>query len=228
MIKGAAADWICTPAPIHNPDGTESLWCYTKPQELYGELRDALGHFPLMNFWGPLADIRSTRWIVDSAIRTAGNFRPRFLYVYLPHLDNVFQKFGPDSPQATAALGELDAEIGKLRDGLAAAGMTDVLWVAASEYVITPVTGVGYPNRRLREAGLLSLDDQDGAEMLNVRTSRLGPSSTINLRMSTFANRPTSNRSRTYFAPIRRSKKFSRVRPVPGAISIIRGPATWC
>ena len=37
---GCGADAICTPAPIHNPDGSESLWCYTKPTELYGELRD--------------------------------------------------------------------------------------------------------------------------------------------------------------------------------------------
>src|SRR5690606_17612677 len=56
--KGAGADFICTPAPIHNPDGSESLWCYTKPTELYGEFRDTLGHFPLMNFWGPLANIK--------------------------------------------------------------------------------------------------------------------------------------------------------------------------
>ena len=48
-------------------DGSESLWCYTRPQELYGELRDALGHFPLMHFWGPLANIKSTDWIVNSA-----------------------------------------------------------------------------------------------------------------------------------------------------------------
>ena len=49
------------------------------------------------------------------------------------------QKFGPDSPQTLAALGELDASIGRLVDGLSSAGLSDVLWVAASEYVITPV-----------------------------------------------------------------------------------------
>ena len=36
----------------------------------YGELRDALGHFPLQHFWGPLANIQSTAWIVDSAVHT--------------------------------------------------------------------------------------------------------------------------------------------------------------
>ena len=31
LSKGCGADYICMPAPIHNPDGSESLWCYTKP-----------------------------------------------------------------------------------------------------------------------------------------------------------------------------------------------------
>ena len=171
--KGAGADYICTPAPIHNPDGTESLWCFTKPSGLYGELRDALGHFPLMHFWGPLANIKSTDWIVDSAVVAAKQFRPRFSYIYLTHLDYAAQKFGPNTPQAEAALGELDAAIGRLVDGYAAAGVDDILWLAASEYAITEVDSVGYPNRVLREAGLLTLDvDSEGREQLNVKESR--------------------------------------------------------
>ncbi|MEX1233069.1 MAG: nucleotide pyrophosphatase/phosphodiesterase family protein [Planctomycetaceae bacterium] len=166
LSKGAKADYICTPAPIHNPDGSESLWCYTVPQEMYGELRDALGHFPLMNFWGPLSNIKSTAWIVDSAIWAAKKYKPRFSYIYLPHLDYAAQKFGPDSPQAIAALGELDATIGKLIDGYAAARLENVAWVAAGEYAITPVSHVGYPNRVLREAGLLKLREEAGAELL--------------------------------------------------------------
>jgi predicted AlkP superfamily pyrophosphatase or phosphodiesterase len=172
LIKGAEADYICTPAPIHNPDGSESLWCYTKPTELYGQLRDQLGHFPLMNFWGPIANIKSTQWIVESAIIAARQFKPRFTYAYLPHLDYAAQKFGPDSPQATAATVELDAAIGRLQDGIAEAGLDDVLWVVASEYVITPVHSAGFPNRRLREAGFLSLQEEAGTELLDVANSR--------------------------------------------------------
>lgn len=166
LSKGAGADFICTPAPIHNPDGSESLWCYTKPTELYGELRDELGHFPLMNFWGPLSSIKSTDWIVDSAVIAARRFRPRFFYLYLPHPDYAAQKFGPDSPEAIEALEELDRAVGRLIGGLNEAGMSDVLWVVASEYVITPVDGVAYPNRILRNAGMLSLDERDGEEHL--------------------------------------------------------------
>jgi predicted AlkP superfamily pyrophosphatase or phosphodiesterase len=126
-----------------------------------------------MHFWGPLANIKSTDWIVDSAVLGAKKYRPRFSYIYLPHLDYAAQKFGPNSPQALTALGELDAAIGRLIDGYAAAGIEDVLWLAASEYAITEVTSVGYPNRVLRAAGLLALDvDAEGREQLNVRESR--------------------------------------------------------
>ncbi len=173
FIKKAYADLICTPAPIHNPDGSESLWCYTKPEELYGELRDALGHFPLMNFWGPLAGIKSTAWIVSSALWTAERRRPNFWYIYLPHLDYAAQKFGPDSPQAIAACAELDAELGRLSAGFTATyAEHKLLWLVASEYAITPVERVSYPNRVLREAGLLGVKvDDDGREELDFTTS---------------------------------------------------------
>ena len=114
LSKGCGADYICMPAPIHNPDGSESLWCYTKPVELYGTLRDTFGHFPLMNFWGPLANIKSTAWIADSAGWAMQQFRPNFFYIYLPHLDYAAQKTGPDSPPAQTAVKELDDVIGKL------------------------------------------------------------------------------------------------------------------
>ena len=83
--------------------------------------------------------IKSTDWIVDSAVIGARKFRPRFSDIYLPHLDYAAQKFGPNSPQAAAALGELDAAIGRLVEGYQAAGIDDTLWLAASEYAIVDV-----------------------------------------------------------------------------------------
>ncbi|HEV3136713.1 MAG TPA: nucleotide pyrophosphatase/phosphodiesterase family protein [Pirellulales bacterium] len=171
--KGCGADMICTPAPIHNPDGSESLWCYTKPTEMYGTLRDTLGHFPLQHFWGPMANIKSTAWICDSAAWAAHRSRPNFLYIYLPHLDYAAQKFGPDSEPARRALGELDGVIAKLRAGLEDAfGAESPLWLVASEYTITPVDHVVYPNRVLREAGLLEVSNQADGEHLDLKNSR--------------------------------------------------------
>ena len=171
--KACGADFICTPAPIHNPDGSESLWCYTRPDMLYGELRDELGHFPLQHFWGPMANIKSTAWIVASAVRAAERFRPNLFYIYLPHLDYAAQKLGPDSPEAQRAVVELDAEIGRLVDGFAAAyGEVEPLWLVASEYVITPVDHVLYPNRLLRDAGLVTVRPSDAGEVIDYAASR--------------------------------------------------------
>jgi hypothetical protein len=67
--KGCEADYVCTPAPIHNPDGSESLWCYTRPTEFYGTLRDSLGHFPLMNYWGPLANVNASEPVTTVVVQ---------------------------------------------------------------------------------------------------------------------------------------------------------------
>jgi predicted AlkP superfamily pyrophosphatase or phosphodiesterase len=173
LAKGCGADLICTPAPIHNPDGSESLWCYTRPTEMYGTLRDALGHFPLQHFWGPLANIKSSEWIARSAVFAAREHRPNFIYIYLPHLDYAAQKAGPDSEAARKALAELDAVLVELFAGIgeALAGSTP-LWIVASEYAIGPVDHVVYPNRLLRQAGLLSVQTTPDGELIDLAGSR--------------------------------------------------------
>ena len=167
LSKGCGADLICMPAPIHKPDGSEDLWCYTRPQEFYGELLSEFGHFPLKHFWGPLANVSSTRWIVDSLIAAARKFRPRFLYVYLPHLDYAAQKSGPESVAATQAVLDLDDCLDALRQNLEEIYGDDLEWLVASEYVISAVDHVSYPNRLLRDAGLLKWHEQDGTELLD-------------------------------------------------------------
>ncbi|MEQ8211214.1 MAG: alkaline phosphatase family protein [Lacipirellulaceae bacterium] len=170
--KYCGADYVCTPAPIHNPDGSESLWCYTKPESIYGELRDELGHFPLQHFWGPAANIKSSAWIVSSAITCAEQYRPNLFYIYLPHLDYAAQKHGPNSEEAIAALSELDQELGRLVDGFTSAYEDNQpLWLVASEYVITPVENVCYPNRALREAGLLRVRDSEQGGVIDYENS---------------------------------------------------------
>ncbi len=170
--KECQADYVCTPAPIHNPDGSESLWCYTRPAELYGSLRDALGHFPLKHFWGPMAGIPSSAWIADSAIEAARRWRPDFFYIYLPHLDYAAQRSGPDSEAAQKALADLDEVLGKLAAGLAEAYGEGLSWIVAGEYAIVPVDHVAYPNRVLREAGLLAVREEDDGEHLDLAASR--------------------------------------------------------
>lgn len=170
--RGCEADYICTPAPIHNPDGSESLWCYTRPTELYGALRDRLGHFPLMNYWGPMTNVKASVWIAESAAIAAGEWQPDFFYIYLPHLDYAAQRSGPDSSAAQLAVAELDEVIGKLADNMTNAYDEALLWIVAGEYAITPVDHVSYPNRVLREAGLLAVREENNGEHLDFEQSR--------------------------------------------------------
>ncbi len=171
LSKGCGADYVCMPAPIHQPDGSEDLWCYTKPQEFYGELLKELDHFPLKHFWGPLANIRSSQWIANSAVHAAQKFKPDFFYIYIPHLDYAAQKFGPDSQQANEAVADLDDLIGKLVSQMHSAYGLDVVWLIASEYVITAVDHVTYPNRLLRQKGLLQVRIVKGKELIDFEKS---------------------------------------------------------
>jgi predicted AlkP superfamily pyrophosphatase or phosphodiesterase len=157
---------------VHNADGSESPWCFSRPELLYDEIKSKLGDFPLHHFWGPLAGIQSTTWIVDSAVITAERYKPNFFYIYLPHLDFAAQKSGPESKAAKQAVAELDAEIAKLVAGFEKAYSEPPLWIVASEYVIVPVNHVAYPNRLLREAGLLKVLETDDGENLDFANSK--------------------------------------------------------
>ncbi|MGH2610569.1 MAG: alkaline phosphatase family protein, partial [Tepidiformaceae bacterium] len=63
----SSATWTVTPRPLYPADGRKIPDIYTQPPELREELTRRLGAFPLFNFWGPSADIRSSRWIAACA-----------------------------------------------------------------------------------------------------------------------------------------------------------------
>ena len=65
---------------------------------------------------------------------------------------------------------ELDQVIGRLAEQILAV-QESVTWLIASEYAITPVDHVSYPNRILREAGLLQVRQQDDGEHLDLAGS---------------------------------------------------------
>ena len=57
----------------------------------------------LMNYWGPLANHRSSDWIVDAiiAVMAKPEFAPELLLTYIPHLDYDLQRYGPGSEKVT-------------------------------------------------------------------------------------------------------------------------------
>jgi len=166
---GATADAILTPAPIHKHDGGMIPSCYSRPAGLYGKLTSRLGPFDLMSYWGPMASIKSSQWIVAAAREVFHQLKPTLTFIYLPHLDYPLQKFGPTSPRTREELKWTDELVVEIKHWARAGGAE---LVVLSEYGMTPVTGAILPNVLLRQAGLLEVREVGGMEYLDVAASK--------------------------------------------------------
>lgn len=160
----SSADWSVTPRPMYPADGRKIPDIYTQPAELRDELNGRLGQFPLFRFWGPAADLTSSRWITDSALHVMDTRHPTLTLVYLPHLDYDLQRLGPDHPAIPAAVEAVDGLCGRL---IERAQREDIRIIVLSEYGITAVRHAVLPNRALREAGLLAVREELGHELLD-------------------------------------------------------------
>jgi len=162
------ADVTVTPRPMYPSDGRKLPDVWTNPPDLRGHLQDQLGTFPLFQFWGPTTSIAATRWIADAAIMVDRQYSPTLTLVYLPHLDYILQKAGPDAPAVAVDLGQLDAVCGDLLDHFQAAGASIII---LSEYGMLPVSRPVHLNRVLRGHGLLSVREELGRELLDAGAS---------------------------------------------------------
>ena len=158
-----------TPRPVYHHDGRKSPDVYAWPETLKRQLVKQHGEFPLFNFWGPLADIRSTRWIAESFATAVDETKPDLALCYLPHLDYDLQRFGPTGQHLAQNLRDLDTEAGKV---IACAKRINAQVLVVSEYGISEVDKGVYINRALREAGLLAVTTNAAGELLDPGMSR--------------------------------------------------------
>lgn len=158
-----------TPRPEYHANGLKKPGLYSEPPDLQRTLQQRLGPFPLFDFWGPRAGIRSTRWIVDSALAVAQDHDPDLSLVYLPHLDYDHQRFGPDDPRSQQAVRDLDAECARLIE-LARARNAHIL--VLSEYGIEKATRPVFLNRLLHEKGLLRVQETSHGQLLDCGACR--------------------------------------------------------
>jgi predicted AlkP superfamily pyrophosphatase or phosphodiesterase len=157
---GERVDLAVTPAPIHKHSGGMIQACYTQPAALEARLNEAVGRpFNLMNYWGPLANHKSSDWIVDATCAVMGmpDLAPDVLLTYIPHLDYDLQRHGPDGAPARKALDLLLGYLTRIKAACAEHGYD---WIFVGDYAIEPVQrGAIFPNRALREAGLFAVRD---------------------------------------------------------------------
>lgn len=160
----SSADYSVTPRPMYPADGRKLPDIYTHPAPLRESLQNELGQFPLFQFWGPATSIVATQWIAAAAIRVDQQFDPTLTLVYLPHLDYSMQRLGPDPVANENDLLELDAACGMLIDHFQSRGASVIV---LSEYGIMPVSRPVHLNVILRQAGLLTVREELGRELID-------------------------------------------------------------
>ena len=149
----ANVEWSMTPRPSYPSDGRKIFDSYSQPATLRDELQSKLGVFPLHRFWGPAADITSSRWIADASVDLMNKHTPSLTLVYLPHLDYSLQRLGPDDPRIAEEMRLVDTEAGKCID---AARKIGAHVIVVSEYAITKVSKPVHLNRVLRRHGYIT------------------------------------------------------------------------
>ena len=165
----SSADFSVTPRPQYHADGVKAPDCYSQPADLRDKLQAALGTFPLFSFWGPNANIKSSKWIADASIWVDKAENPTLSLIYLPHLDYCLQKFGVDFSKISKELGEIDKLVEELVTHYQSQGTNIIL---LSEYGINDVNQPIHINRILRENGLISVRVEQGLELLDTGISK--------------------------------------------------------
>lgn len=166
----SSADWSATPRPMYPADGRKIPDHYAFPAELHDELDAKFGQFPLFKFWGPGADITSSKWISDATRYVMDTKKPTLTLSYLPHLDYNLQRLGPDldHPSVQKDLAQVDQLCGELIATADAQGQEIII---VSEYGITPVTDAIHINRELRRAGFVKVRNEHEREQIDAGAS---------------------------------------------------------
>lgn len=165
----SSVDYAVTPRPLYPSDGRKLPDIHSQPMELRDRLQKELGQFPLFSFWGPNANIESSKWIAEASKKVDEWFNPTLNLIYLPHLDYALQKFGIDFDKIGDELRAIDALCEDLIGFFENQG-TQVILV--SEYAITSVNHPININRILRKAGMIQVKDELGLETLDAGTSK--------------------------------------------------------
>ena len=208
----STADFSITPRPLYGSDGNKQFDIHSHPMGIRDEIKKELGEFPFPSFWGPMAGIASSQWIADSARWIEDRHAPDLSLIYLPHLDYDLQRYGPTDDRLPKALLEIDQVAGDLIAYFENKGVTPIL---LSEYGISEVDKVIYPNRDFRHQGWLSIKEEFGKETLDC-----GGSDVFALTDHQVAHIYINNQS-----PDFRKKVRACLESLDGVDEVLEGPA---
>jgi arylsulfatase A-like enzyme len=109
--------------------------------------------------------------------------QPRLFLLHLIDTDGAQHNHGPKTPEAKQAVEAADANLGRLIEATQQAGTRDkTLFVIVSDHGFLPTGTFLRPNALLREAGLLSLNDQGKVRDWKAFFHASGGSSALHLK----------------------------------------------
>ena len=166
----SSADYSITPRPMYPADGRKVFDIYTQPMGMREEIKEDLKDFPFPSFWGPKAGISSSDWIAKSAKWVEDRYQPDLNLVYLPHLDYILQKEGPNGKGVKKEFKKLEGVLKNLIHYLEGKGVEVML---VSEYGISEVSKPIHLNRLFRDCKWLAIKDELGLEQLDLGASQV-------------------------------------------------------
>ncbi len=146
-LRGAAVDLA---AWVDNSQGVR-----TNPPGLAESLVGRFGPYPWprVDPSGEPSRLEATTWILRTAAATIAAESPDLAIVRVPYIGQVARRYGPDGRVANRAILDLEPALASFLAALP----PEVVILAATESVSTPVTEPLHPNRVLRDLGLLTL-----------------------------------------------------------------------
>jgi len=142
--------------------GVDRAWnVETNPPDLAARLVAKFGPFPCPDpakGKGEPPRLECTSWILKTAAAVLADEAPDLAIIRLPYLGQVARRFGPDGRDAGRAILALETVLAPFVKTIP----RDVLLIAATESVSTPVSGPVFPNRVLRALNLLALTPSPG------------------------------------------------------------------
>ncbi|HWP99554.1 MAG TPA: alkaline phosphatase family protein, partial [Vicinamibacterales bacterium] len=159
-LKTAQVDWVAIQrAPtIHwafeerpDPAGPVARALVTAGLAAEADLRD----FAKANI------VRRDQLWTTAAVHIVRTYRPDLLLVHLLALDSVHHRYGPGTLAAYAAVSHLDAQVARLREAFASAGLLDrTTFLIVADHGFALATRQIRPNALLRREGLLRVDGE--------------------------------------------------------------------
>jgi arylsulfatase A-like enzyme len=158
VTVGARIDYLL---PETHQAPREMSWLDLMRQQSTPGLVDAV--VERLGGFGPNANrdyAERDRFSTAGAVLILERHRPNLLLVHLVEADTAQHQFGPNSPEAFAALNRVDASVGRIVDAIDAAGIArHTTVIVTGDHGFYRVHSAFQPNAALREAGLLEVDD---------------------------------------------------------------------